>query len=269
MAGEKNFSHFVLSNTNTSRKETADSEPGKLQTRKPTTRLISFWFTINDKLYYRFKELSKCRCWAGITNLSWPILHLRFMQPSMVNLNSPSSRVVKDSTPFRRRILRCKNFGNGESSPSLFLDVVNLYLTKFTKRWILHERAFYSFIYLKVNLDLKINASAWRIFTQLYFRDGESWPNCFGKEVNWWWILTLRFCWKGEQRRRLEVGRFKMPFDACIKRKPKPNLSKRYDVFKVKNTSVKGNYEIVIGAKFAPLLFEQDTDVNTIQQHIR
>ena len=44
-----------------------------------------------------------------------------FMQPSMANLNSPSSRVVKDSTPFRRRILRCKNFGNGESSPNHFL----------------------------------------------------------------------------------------------------------------------------------------------------
>ena len=37
-------------------------------------------------------------------------------------------KVVKDSTLFRHRILRCINFGNGESSPSLFLDVVNLYL---------------------------------------------------------------------------------------------------------------------------------------------
>ena len=43
-------------------------------------------------------------------------------------------KVVKDSTPFRRRILRCKNFGNGESSPSLFLDVVSLYLLKFRER---------------------------------------------------------------------------------------------------------------------------------------
>ena len=34
--------------------------------------------------------------------------------------------------------------------------------------------------------------------------------------MNWWWILTLRFCWKGEQRWRLEVGRFKMVFDGCI-----------------------------------------------------
>ena len=54
------------------------------------------------------------------------------------------------------------------------------------------------------------NKSAWWIFTQLYFRGGESWPNYFGKEVN---------CWKGEQRWRLEVGRFKMPFDVCIKSK--------------------------------------------------
>ena len=37
--------------------------------------------------------------------------HLLLMQPSMANLNSPSSRIVKDSTPFRRRILRCINFG--------------------------------------------------------------------------------------------------------------------------------------------------------------
>ena len=51
-----------------------------------------------------------------------------------------------------RRILRCKNFGNGESSPSLFLDVVNLYLIKFRERWILNERAFYSFIILLIIL---------------------------------------------------------------------------------------------------------------------
>ena len=70
------------------------------------------------------------------------------MQPSMANLNSPSSRVVKDSTPFRRRILRCKSFGKGESWPSLFLDVVNLDLIKFRHRWILNERTFYSFIIL-------------------------------------------------------------------------------------------------------------------------
>ena len=70
------------------------------------------------------------------------------MQPSMANLNSPTSRVVKDSTPFRRRILRCKNFGKGESWLSVFLDVVNLYLMKFWHRWILNERTFYSFILL-------------------------------------------------------------------------------------------------------------------------
>ena len=74
----------------------------------------------------------------------------------------------------------------------------------------------YYFVYLKVNFDLEKNKSAWRIFTQPYFCGGESWPNCFGKEVSWWWILTQRFCGKGEQRWRLELGRFKMPFDACI-----------------------------------------------------
>ena len=80
------------------------------------------------------------------------------MQPSMANLNSPSSRVVKDSTPSRRRILRCINFGIGESSPNLFLDVVNLYLIKSKERWILNWTCvlwFYYFVYLKVNLDLE------------------------------------------------------------------------------------------------------------------
>ena len=63
--------------------------------------------------------------------VSVAILQTVLMQLSMANLNSPSSRVVKDSTPFRRRILRCKHFGNGESSPSLFWDVVNLYIIEF------------------------------------------------------------------------------------------------------------------------------------------
>ena len=134
------------------------------------------------------------------------------MQPSMANLNSPSSRVVKDSTPFRRRILRCKNFGKGESWPSLFLDEVNLYLMKFRhgESWTNARFILLLFCLFESESWPKINESAWWIFTLLYFRGGESWPNCFGKEVNWWWILTLRFCWKGEQRWRLEVGRFKM-----------------------------------------------------------
>ena len=53
------------------------------------------------------------------------------MQRSMANLNSPSSRVVKDSTLSRRRILRYINFGIGESSPILFLYMVNLHLIIF------------------------------------------------------------------------------------------------------------------------------------------
>ena len=53
------------------------------------------------------------------------------MQPSMGTLNSPSSRVVKDSTPSRRQILRCVDFGIGESSPISFLNMMSLYLVKF------------------------------------------------------------------------------------------------------------------------------------------
>ena len=56
------------------------------------------------------------------------------MQPSMGTLNSPSSRVVKDSTPSRRQIFRCINFGVGESLPNVFLNMMNLYLVKFEAR---------------------------------------------------------------------------------------------------------------------------------------
>ena len=99
-------------------------------------------------------------------------------------------------------------FGHGESSLNNIWSTVNVQRT-----CVLF---FYYFLCLKANLDLEKNKSGWWIFTQLYFRGGESWPNHFGKEVNWWWILTKRFCWKGEQRWRLEVGRLKMPFNACI-----------------------------------------------------
>ena len=54
------------------------------------------------------------------------------------------------------------------------------------------------------------------ILTYPIFCVGESWPNYFGNEVNWWWILTLRISWRGEQRWRLEEGRFKVVFDGCI-----------------------------------------------------
>ena len=53
------------------------------------------------------------------------------MQPSMGTLNSPSSKVVKDMTSSRRRILRYKNVGIGESSPILFLNLMNLHLIIF------------------------------------------------------------------------------------------------------------------------------------------
>ena len=37
--------------------------------------------------------------------------------------------------------------------------------------------------------------------------------------MNWWWILTLRISLRGEQRWRLEEGRFKVVFDGCISAK--------------------------------------------------
>ena len=73
-------------------------------------------------------------------------------------------------------------FGPDESSPNNIWSKVNLERTCVL--------LFYYFLYFKVNLDLEKNKSAWWIFTQLYFCGGETWPNYFGKEVNWWWILT-------------------------------------------------------------------------------
>ena len=116
------------------------------------------------------------------------------MQPSMGTLNSSSSWVVKDLTPSQRGILMCINFGIGESSPNLFLNMMNLYLVKFEAQWILNEQVFNCFIILLLLFESESwprkKKSAWWIFTQLYFRGGESSPNCYRKKVNWWWILT-------------------------------------------------------------------------------
>ena len=144
---------------------------------------VLVWLTI---LYrYRYKKID-----VRLVQCPFKVL---FMQPSMGTLNAPLSRIVKDSTPSRRRILRYINFGIGESYPILFLDMVKLHpnniwsMVNFERTCVL---LFYYFLCLKVNLDLEKNKSAWWIFTQLYFRGGKSWPNNFGKEVNWWWILT-------------------------------------------------------------------------------
>ena len=116
----------------------------------------------------------------------------------MGTLNSPSSRVVKDSTPSRRRILKYINFGIGESSPISFLDMVNLHLIIFEVWWILNERAFYYFPYLKVNLDLQktnqLSESSLNfifavvnldpIILERRWIDGESWPCDFVEKVN-------------------------------------------------------------------------------------
>ena len=75
--------------------------------------------------------------------------------------------------------------------------------------------------------------------THIYL--GESWPSCFRKEVNWWWILTQWFCCKGEHRWRLEVGRFKMPFDEY----PNPKVSMFCALFQTINTVLKSDKSIL------------------------
>ena len=126
--------------------------------------------------------------WVG----SRCLLTRGLMQPSMGTLNSPSSTIVKDSTPSRRRILGCLNFGNGESSSNLFLNMVNFY-----KIWskvnlerpgvLLRHHLFY----LKSESWPWKNKFAWWIFTQLFFFAAVNLePIVIEKKVNWWRILT-------------------------------------------------------------------------------
>ena len=73
-------------------------------------------------------------------------------------------------------------FGLGESSPNNIWSMVNL-----ERMFVL---LFYYFFLCESESSPRKNKSAWWIFTHDYFRGGKSWPNYFGKEVNWWWILT-------------------------------------------------------------------------------
>ena len=103
----------------------------------------------------------------------------------MGTLNSPSSRIVKDSTPSRRRILR----------------YINLHLIIFEAWWTLTERAFllfYYFLCFKANLVLEktnqlVESSPNFIFAvvnldpiilEKRWIHGESWPNDFVEKVN-------------------------------------------------------------------------------------
>ena len=74
--------------------------------------------------------------------------HFFLMHSSMDIFNLHSSRVVEDSMPSRRRILRCTNFGIGASWPDIFLDMVNLHLIVFKAWWISSESMFYCSIIL-------------------------------------------------------------------------------------------------------------------------
>ena len=140
------------------------------------------WCIFRLFIFIKKKKKLKFMIVLKITGLC-PLWNL-FMQPSMGTLNSPSLRIVKDSTP-SLEVLKFRDwwiltyfiFGHGESSLNNFWSMVNLERTCVL--------LFYYFLCLKGILTEKKNKSAWWIFTQLYFRDGESWPNYFGKEVNW------------------------------------------------------------------------------------
>ena len=143
------------------------------------------------------------------------------MQPSMGTLNSLSSRVVKDSTPSRRRILRYIIFGIGESSPILFLDMMNLHLITFEAWWFLNERALYRFIiffFFKWILTWKKRISLVNLHPTLFLR---------------WWILAQLF-WKwGELMMKPDLTillkRWRKVktwggFDACINKMTKVHV---------------------------------------------
>ena len=118
----------------------------------------------------------------------------------MGTLNSPSSRVVKDSTPSQHRILRCINFGIGESSPKLFFEHGESLPSKIWSTVNLEWTGIllYYLLYLKVNLDLEktnqlgesspnfifaaVNLDP--IVIEKTWTDGESWPNDFVVQVN-------------------------------------------------------------------------------------
>ena len=105
-------------------------------------------------------------------------------------------------------------FGYGESSPNNIWSMVNLKRTCVL--------LFYYFLYLKVNLDLEKTNQLGESSPNFVFAlvnldpiilvkrwiDGESWPNDFVEKVN-----------RGKDL--IEVGRFKMSFDASIKANPK------------------------------------------------
>ena len=87
---------------------------------------------------------------------------------------------------------------------------------------------FYYFVYLKVNLDLEKTNPLDEPSPNFIFAAANLDPIVIEKKVNWWWILTYRFCWKRKQRWRLEVSRFKMPFDACINKTKSGPCSQTY-----------------------------------------
>ena len=119
----------------------------------------------------------------------------------MSTLNSPSSRVVKDSTPFQRRILRYVNLGIS----------VNLHLFYFWTWWIFtllylkHGESWTSVRFIVLLFSL-FESESWPrknksvcesspnfIFAVVYLDpiilkkrwiDGESWPNDVAEKVN-------------------------------------------------------------------------------------
>ena len=98
-----------------------------------------------------------CVCEWNKSHINCPKTH-DFMQPSIGILNSPSSSVVKDSTPSRRRFSKSINFGIGDLHVgSEHGDSLSYNIWSMVNLERKHVKLFYYFINLNVNLDLEKN----------------------------------------------------------------------------------------------------------------
>ena len=144
------------------------------------------------------EPISLPKLWCHFSSCSDNLLYDAFylMQPSMGTLNSPSSRIVKDSSNLEVYkfgdwwILTYFIFGHGESSLTNIWSMVNLERTC--------DLLFYYFLCLKANLDLEktnqlgesspnfifavVNLDP--IILEKRWIDGESWTNNVVEKVN-------------------------------------------------------------------------------------
>ena len=96
------------------------------------------------------------------------------------------------------------------------ISTSNLEMYKFRNLWKERKNVWLLYLFFP---ETSLNLNLYRNFLKkclTLLPGGESLPDCFGKEVNWWRVLTQRFWWNGEQRWILGEGWFKILNDGCI-----------------------------------------------------